>query len=73
MLQRIEGDLLYPKIVGKAVGLSELWVLIAVTIGASLGGILGMIISVPLCSVVYTLLAQKVKGKLEEKNLRDLW
>lgn len=72
VLQRIEGDLLYPKIVGKAVGLSELWVLIAVTIGASLGGILGMIISVPLCSVVYTLLAQKVKGKLEKKNLQDL-
>lgn len=72
VLQRIEGDLLYPKIVGKAVGLSELWVLAAVTVGASLGGIVGMIICVPLFSVAYALLAEKVKNKLAEKNLRNL-
>ena len=72
VLQRVEGDLLYPKIVGKAVGLSELWVLAAVTIGASLGGIAGMIICVPLFSVLYALLAKKVKRLLEEKNLRNL-
>ena len=72
VLQRVEGDLLYPKIVGKAVGLSELWVLAAVTIGASLGGIAGMIICVPLFSVLYALLAEKVKRLLEEKNLRNL-
>ena len=72
VLQRVEGDLLYPKIVGKAVGLSELWVLAAVTIGASLGGIAGMIICVPLFSVLYALLAEQVKRLLEEKNLRNL-
>lgn len=72
VLQRVEGDLLYPKIVGKAVGLSELWVLAAVTIGASLGGIAGMIICVPLFSVLYALLAAKVKRLLEKKNLRNL-
>ena len=72
VLQRVEGDLLYPKIVGKAVGLSELWVLAAVTIGASLGGIAGMIICVPLFSVLYALLAEKVKRLLEKKNLRNL-
>ena len=72
VLQRVEGDLLYPKMVGKAVGLSELWVLAAVTIGASLGGIAGMIICVPLFSVLYALLAEKVKRLLEEKNLRNL-
>lgn len=72
VLQRVEGDLLYPKIVGKAVGLSELWVLAAVTIGASLGGIAGMIVCVPLFSVLYALLAEKVKRLLEEKNLRNL-
>lgn len=72
VLQRVEGDLLYPKIVGKAVGLSELWVLAAVTIGASLGGIAGMIICVPLFSVLYALLAEKVRRLLEEKNLRNL-
>ena len=72
VLQRVEGDLLYPKIVGKAVGLSELWVLAAVTIGASLGGIAGMIICVPLFSVLYALLAEKVRRLLEKKNLRNL-
>ena len=72
VLNRIEGDLLYPKIVGKAVGLSELWVLAAVTVGASVGGVMGMIIFVPLFSVAYTLFADKVKQKLAEKNLRNL-
>ena len=72
VLQRIEADLLYPKIVGKAVGLSELWVLAAVTIGASLGGIAGMIVCVPLFSVLYALLAEKVKRLLAEKNLSNL-
>lgn len=72
VLQRIEGDLLYPKIVGRAVGLSELWVLAAVTIGASVGGIIGMIVFVPFVSVLYSLLAAKVRQKLAEKNLRNL-
>ena len=69
VLQRIEGDVLYPKIVGKAVGLSELWVLVAVTIGGSVAGIIGMVMSVPLCSVIYTLLSEKVEEQLEEKNM----
>ena len=72
VLQRIEADLLYPKIVGKAVGLSELWVLAAVTIGASIGGVAGMIVCVPLFSVIYALLAEKVKRLLAEKNLSNL-
>ena len=72
VLQRVEGDLLYPKIVGKAVGLSELWVLAAVTIGASIGGVAGMIVCVPLFSVLYALLAEKVKRLLAEKNLSNL-
>ena len=72
VLQRVEGDLLYPKIVGKAVGLSELWVLAAVTIGASIGGVAGMIVCVPLFSVLYALLAEKVKHLLAEKNLSNL-
>lgn len=72
ILQRIEGDILYPKIVGKAVGLSELWVLVAVTVGGSVAGIIGMVMSVPLCSVIYTLLSEKVEQSLEEKNMGDL-
>ena len=72
ILQRIEGDILYPKIVGKAVGLSELWVLVAVTVGGSVAGIMGMVMSVPLCSVIYTLFSEKVEQSLTEKNIRDI-
>lgn len=72
VLQRIEGDLLYPRIVGKSVGLSELWVLAAVTIGASLGGIMGMILCVPFFSVVYRLFSQKVEVELRKKDLDEL-
>lgn len=72
VLQRIEGDLLYPRIVGKSVGLSELWVLAAVTIGASLGGIMGMILCVPFFSIIYRLLSQKVEAELQKKNLNDM-
>lgn len=72
VLQRIEGDFLYPKIVGKAVGLSELWVLAAVTIGGSIWGIVGMVIGVPTASVAYTLLAGEVRKRLAEKKLQDL-
>ena len=72
VLQRIEGDILYPKIVGKSVGLSGLWVLAAVTVGGGLFGILGMIISVPLCSVCYVLFADAVKHRLQNKNLDDV-
>lgn len=72
VLQRIEGDILYPKIVGKAVGLSELLVLAAITIGGSIGGIIGIIISVPVCSVICYLVSQKVDRVLKQKNIRDI-
>lgn len=72
VLQRIEGDLLYPKIVGRAVGLSELFVLAAITIGGSIGGIIGIIISVPLCSVAGCLMERKIKQRLEQKNIQDI-
>ncbi len=72
VLQRIEGDILYPKIVGKAVGLSELWVLVAVTVGGSVAGIMGMIMSVPVFSVAYILISEKVEQSLNEKNMSDI-
>lgn len=72
ILQRIEGDILYPRVVGKSVGLSGLWVLAAVTVGGGLFGITGMIISVPLCSVCYVLLADAVKRRLAAKHLNDI-
>ena len=72
ILQRIEGDILYPKIVGKAVGLSELYVLAAITVGGSIGGIIGIVVSVPVFSFVYQLISQRVQVLLDEKKLQDL-
>ncbi len=74
ILQQLEGNLIYPKVVGKSVGLPGIWVLTAVTIGGTTGGVMGIIISVPLCAVIYTLLSHlikvriKKKEELEEKN-----
>ncbi len=55
VLQQLEGNLIYPKVVGKSIGLPGLWVLVGVTLGGSLWGILGMLIMVPLMSVIYSL------------------
>ena len=59
VLQQLEGNLIYPRVVGKKVGLPGLWVLIAVTVGSSFG-IVGMLISVPICSVLYCLIDQLI-------------
>ena len=55
ILQQVEGNLIYPKVVGKSVGLPGLLVLMAVTIGGGAFGILGMLFSVPACAVLYSL------------------
>lgn len=64
IIQQIEGNLIYPRIVGDSVGLPGLWVLMAVSIGGSLFGIVGMLIGVPLASVIYILLKQGVSQRL---------
>lgn len=60
VLQQIEGNLIYPHVVGNSVGLPSIWVLAAVTIGGSLMGVLGMLIFIPLLSTVYMLLREDV-------------
>ncbi|MGO4927393.1 AI-2E family transporter [Fundicoccus sp. Sow4_F4] len=60
IIQQLEGNIIYPKIVGDKIGLPGMWVLIAVTIGAGLAGIPGMLLSVPISSVIYKLLKQDV-------------
>ena len=67
VLQQLEGNLIYPRVVGKSVGLPGLLVLAAVTVGSSVGGILGMLLAVPVCSVVFTLCAQAVDARLAKK------
>jgi len=70
VLQQLEGNLIYPRVVGKSVGLPGIWVLAAVTIGGSSFGILGMLLSVPVCSVLYTLLQQSVSTRLKNKKIK---
>ena len=68
VLQQFEGNLIYPKVVGKSVGLPGIWVFVAVTIGASLAGVLGMLISVPIASILYSVLATDVNYRLQNQK-----
>ena len=61
VLQQVEGNLIYPKVVGKSVGLPGLLVLMAVTIGGEAFGILGMLFSVPVCAVLFSLYLEFMK------------
>lgn len=69
IIQQIENNLIYPKVVGKSVGLSPLFTLLAITVGGNMFGIVGMLIGLPLASVVYALLKDSVKDKLDAKNV----
>lgn len=66
ILQQIEGNLIYPRVVGKSVGLPSLWVLFAITVGGSVGGIMGMFLAVPVMSVLYCL----IRDSVESRNAR---
>ncbi|MDO4672296.1 MAG: AI-2E family transporter [Porphyromonadaceae bacterium] len=70
VLQQIEGNLIYPHVVGNSVGLPSIWVLVAVSIGGSLMGIVGMLIFIPLVSVVYSLFRGIVNRRLERRNIK---
>ena len=73
ILQQLEGNLIYPKVVGKSVGLPGIWVLVAVTIGGTTGGVMGIIVSVPACAVLYCLLTHLVDVRLKKKEeLEDI-
>jgi predicted PurR-regulated permease PerM len=67
ILQQIEGNLIYPHVVGGSVGLPSIWVLVAVTVGGSAFGIVGMLVFIPLCSVLYALLRDEVNRRLLQK------
>jgi len=72
VLQQVEGNLIYPHVVGNSVGLPSIWVLMAVTVGGSLMGIVGMLIFIPLVSVVYSLLREWVYKRLEGKKKKKV-
>ena len=69
ILQQIEGNLIYPHVVGNSVGLPSIWVLVAVTIGGNMFGIVGMLVFIPLSSVLYTLFRGWVHKQLDFNNI----
>ena len=69
VLQQIEGNLIYPHVVGGSVGLPSIWVLAAVTLGGKLMGIAGMLFFIPLCSVLYALFRDFVKDRLKARSI----
>ena len=69
VLQQIEGNFIYPKVVGNSIGLPAIWVLAAVSLGGSLFGVVGMLVFIPMVSVFYTLLRENVNKRLDEKQI----
>lgn len=69
ILQQIENNVIYPKVVGKSVGLPGMWVLVAVTVGGELMGVIGMLLMIPMVSVLYTLLREITAKRLAQKGI----
>ena len=69
VLQQIEGNVIYPRVVGTSIGLPGIWVLAAVTVGGGLFGLLGVLLSVPVASVIYALIKRDVSRRLQEKGM----
>lgn len=72
VLQQLEGNIIYPKVVGSSMGLPAIWVLAAVTIGGGVAGILGMLLGVPVAAAAYRILRNDVNGKTEEEIKKAL-
>lgn len=72
VIQQIEGHIVYPKVVGSSVGLPALWTLLAVVVGGKVSGIFGIIVFIPLFSVIYALVRRNVYSRLRKKNLTIL-
>lgn len=70
VIQQIEGNFIYPRVVGKSVGLSPMWTLLSITVGGNLFGIVGMLIGLPLASVIYAVVKEVVNNKLKEKKIK---
>lgn len=69
IMQQIDGNIICPRILGNATGLNALWVVVAITIGSALFGIVGMILAVPTMSVIYTLVRESVAHRLKKRGM----
>lgn len=70
VLQQIESNLIYPKVVGDSIGLSAIWVIFAVVVGGALFGFAGIVLGVPSFAVLYNLLSEAISNRLEKKKLK---
>ena len=69
VIQQLENNLIYPRVVGTSIGLPGMWVLLAVSIGGELMGVGGMLVMIPLASVLYTLLREFTDKRLAQRNI----
>ncbi len=69
VIQQIEGNLIYPRVVGNSIGLSGMWVLLAVGVGGELFGVIGMFLMIPFASVLYTLLQEATRKRLSKSSV----
>ena len=69
VLQQIEGNLIYPKVVGTSIGLPGMWVLASVTVGGEIMGVMGMLVMIPIVSVCYTLLREITYSRVEKRQI----
>ena len=69
VIQQIEGNLIYPKVVGNSIGLPGMWVLVAVSVGGDLMGVAGMLVMIPVTSVIYAILRELTNKRLARRNI----
>ncbi|SES71612.1 AI-2E family transporter [[Clostridium] polysaccharolyticum] len=72
ILQQLENNLIYPRVVGSSIGLPGIWVIFAVTVGGGLFGLAGIMVSVPTMSVIYALIGENVKQRLTKKSSKTI-
>ena len=72
VLQQLEGNIIYPKVVGSSMGLPAIWVLAAVTVGGGVMGVMGMLIGVPIAATIYRIIRNDVNGKTEAEIKKAL-
>ena len=69
VIQQIENNMIYPRVVGTSIGLSGMWVLVAVTVGGELMGVVGMLLMIPISSVLFTLLREYTQKRIDAKQI----
>ena len=68
-IQQLDGKFVYPFVVGNSLGLSPLWILLAIVVGGNLFGVVGMILGMPLTSVVYELSSKAINDRIKKKDI----